>query len=88
MSARPEPPMMGCGHAANATTTEGAHVCAICFGIHPGAAEVVTRPDLSGREAECTYCGRRKPSHPSLAFFGYRADATVDGFYDGCRGWD
>ena len=52
------PPMMGCGHAANATynSPDGdLPCCVICAGIVPGAYEVVDKPDLTGRKARCSY---------------------------------
>jgi len=61
-------PMMGCGHAANATSN-GEPSCCICAGIHPGATTVIEMPDLTGRMARCT-CGNEEPSNPArLAFF-------------------
>jgi hypothetical protein len=55
-------PMMKCGHAANATDSEGNPVCAICYGINPqlsrAATEVAEKPpDLEGRRARCAYYG-------------------------------
>jgi len=94
--------MMGCGHASNAVSA-GEPVCVICVGIVPGAREVVAGPDLTGREAHCSYHtpgrygrgaverdGRHAwtPSRDSLAFFEYRPDAATDLYYCGCFGWD
>ncbi len=81
-------PMMACGHAANAVTAEGAPCCAICAGTHPEALLIAPAPSLAGREAECTYCGRRAPSATGLAFFGHRPKGAVDSFYCGCHGWN
>lgn len=48
--------MMECGHAAQAVDGNGAPVCVICAGIHPGARIVsTTPPDLTGRTARCAY---------------------------------
>lgn len=83
--------MMGCGHAANATDGEGKPLCVTCYGIVPGAGDVVKTPDLTGREARCSYfsrCGTVAPSHTGMPFFGHRPKAKFDSFYCGCRGWD
>lgn len=48
-------PMMKCGHAANATNSDGKPVCAICILIGLGADEVAATPALSGRIAKCSY---------------------------------
>lgn len=50
-------PMMGCGHAANATDGNGKPSCAICIGIHTKASTIVESPDLSDRKARCSYYG-------------------------------
>ena len=90
-----EPPMMKCGHAANASS-EGQPVCAICWG-KPEAKEVdESPPSLEGRTAKCSYSRRRdgspctseKPSDPSLPFFSHEKDKEHDRFYCGCWGWD
>lgn len=81
--------MMKCGHAANAKTAAGGPVCAICFGIVAGADVVDdSPPDLTGRRAECIYCGMTAQSSTNLAFFEHRPTAPMDRFYSGCRGWD
>ena len=83
------PPMMACGHAANALTTDGHPSCAICVGIHLGATVVADeKPSLEGRTASCSYCRDTVPSKWGLPFFSYRADSSTDLFYCGCRGWD
>lgn len=87
------PPMMGCGHTANATLKgrdgePDSPVCVICSGIVDGAHEIVETPSLDGREAECAYCKRRTPSRVGLAFFEHRPNLSVDRYYDGCKGWD
>lgn len=98
MKAYEKPPMMGCGHAANAADAEKRPVCAICVGIHPGHNVVATTPDLTGRTAYCAYyggkCQSKTPSDTSLAFFemGNRrmaaTDPKADTYYCGCYGWD
>ena len=83
--------LMGCGHAANAVTADGAPACAICAGIHPGASTVADAPDLTGRVARCSYyssCRREVPSRTTLAFFGHRKAQPYDRYYCGCWGWD
>lgn len=83
------PPLMKCGHAANATDEQGHPCCAICWGIVEGADEIAeTPPDLEGREAECLYCHRRVPSSLNLAFFEYRPEKATDAYYCGCMGWN
>lgn len=69
-----KPPMMECGHAANATNAKtGKPSCVICIGIHSGAEKIAEQgPDLTGRMAHCAYgCGNEKPSSTSLPFFEY-----------------
>jgi hypothetical protein len=93
------PPMMGCGHAAN-----GSHLlpngrrepaCVICAGLDPGATVVVSKPSLEGRRAYCTYrVGRgNRPHEPGgvpsdwgLWFFEYRQHEDSDYYYCGCWG--
>jgi hypothetical protein len=50
-------PMMKCGHAANAHDQDGNPCCVICIGF-PGAKEIDTSRDLSGRKARCAYYGK------------------------------
>ena len=81
--------MMKCGHAANATDKDGKPICAICIGLTPDAEIVAeTKPDLTGRKARCTQCGRVTNSNEKLPFFEYRPNCEYDSFYCGCRGWD
>lgn len=55
------PPLMACGHAANAVNAAtGAPSCAICVGLHPGAEVVAESPDLAGRVALCAYTNCRR----------------------------
>ncbi len=85
---RPTPPMMKCGHAANAKNAQGDPVCVICIGIVPGADIIDdTSLDLAERKARC-FCGRERPSSPALAFFEHRPNREYDVYYCGCRGWN
>ena len=90
-----DPPLMECGHTANACDGEGLPVCVICFGIVDGAKTVVERPSLDGRTMICSYRHGRggkvhepTPSKWGAAFFEYRPDDEHDRFYCGCWGWD
>lgn len=93
-SPRPVPPLMACGHAANATNVKtGQPACAICVGIHAGAETVAASPpDLLGRHARCIGCRNVTPSDApsslSLPFFQYHPEQDFDAFYCGCFGWD
>lgn len=52
-------PMMKCGHAANATNSQGKPSCVICVGIHAGAEEIDGFPPvLKDRLARCVYYGK------------------------------
>lgn len=80
--------IMKCGHAANATHN-GNPVCAICFGLTPDAEIIAdTAPDLTGRKAMCSQCGRITDSSENLLFFEYRPEQEYDSFYCGCKGWN
>lgn len=79
--------LMQCGHTANATSSDGRPVCAICIGRTPLAEEInPTKPSLEGRIARCDTCGSTTDSKYTLPFFsmGERADR----YYCGCRGWE
>ncbi len=90
------PPMMLCGHAANAVGPDGAPSCAICIMLDPGATVVDSNPpDFSGRQMLCSYRVKRNgdnhvpvPSDPSRAFFEHKPDEEYDRYYCGCWGWD
>jgi len=83
------PPIMECGHAANAIDGQGEPVCVICALIRDGWNRVADpQPDLSGRQARCAMCGKVAPSDSGLAFFEYRPDEELDLYYCGCGGWD
>jgi len=84
-------PLMKCGHAAQGRIAgTDQPVCAICYGLTPGASEVdQAPPDLAGREARCSYHDEpRRPSSYDLAFFQHRPDQPTDIYYCGCYGWD
>ena len=79
--------LMQCGCRAQAKTL----VCVVHLGIAPGAETPVAAPDLTGREARCSY--RHHPrgtvaSSLDLAFFTYHPDRPYDSYYCGCWGWD
>lgn len=87
-------PLLVCGHATNATTSEGKPACAIC-----DCTTVAAKPDLTGRLAFCSYSRGRGgslppehrtgvPSSTDLAFFEYQPDKEHDRYYCGCLGWD
>lgn len=81
-------PLMKCGCSAQGRDGNGNPVCAVHFGIHPGATEVADTPDLSGRMAKCTYCANERPSDISLAFFTHTPNKPKDNYYCGCYGWN
>jgi hypothetical protein len=97
-------PFMECGHTSQGVSSATQEpVCIICVGIHPGARIVAAEPDLSGREACCSYrtpgrYGSREvvrdgrhawvKSDTNLAFFERREDQPFDEYYCGCFGWD
>lgn len=77
-------PIMACGHAANALTSDGHPICVICSGMTPTASIVAeNQPDLSARMALCE-CGASMPSDSDLAFFEYRGDKRVTGTCSRC----
>lgn len=79
-------PMMGCGHAANATKDDQP-ICVICWPSN-GSETVVADLDLSNRQAACHSCKKLAPSSTDLPFFGHQPGKASDGYYCGCRGWD
>ncbi len=86
------PPLMACGHTANAHDEQGNPVCVICTGIHPGADQVAEKPDLTGRMAECLGCRHTPPTQTqsswNLPFFRYQPGQQTDSYDCGCYGWD
>ena len=80
--------MMRCGHVANGTH-DGKPCCVICAGLTPDAYIVDDNtPDLTGRQAECSFCGKKVASKMSLPFFEHRPKMKYDSYYCGCEGWD
>ena len=87
LESRRDPPMMKCGHAANAVNGHGKPSCVICVGIHPGAEVVDEDVEIAeGRIAKCFDCKKEAPSSTALPFFEHRSDSNRDNFYCGCRG--
>jgi hypothetical protein len=81
--------LMKCGHTANAKDADGQPVCAICTGTNPDANVIEpVKPELKGRKARCTMCGRERGSRFDLPFFNYRDLLDRDTYYCGCRGWN
>lgn len=80
-------PLMKCGHTANAERS-GKPVCLICCGIKDGADKLAEEPDLTNRQARCSYCNKTQQSSINLPFFEHRPDNTEDKYYCGCGGWD
>lgn len=79
--------MMKCGHSANAIKVLNGKekpCCLICDCDEPAEKT----PNLKGRKAKCSYCGRIQKSELTLPFFEYRPNQKFDSFYDGCGGWD
>lgn len=73
------PPIMGCGHAANGvkgrlSDPDAKPCCVICAGIDPRADIIATEPDLTGRQMRC--CGDPVPSKSGAAFFEYRGPGS------------
>lgn len=56
--------------------------------IHDCGELMSAPPDLTGRQARCTYCKNHRESSPDLAFFQYRPAAESDSYYCGCRGFE
>lgn len=98
-----ELPMMKCGHRAQGHNGYGEPVCVVCFGLFPGAKEVMpddeVKERIEGRMMRCSYrststgkpCENHanpRPSDPRAAFFSSDPDADFDTYYCGCWGWD
>ncbi len=67
--------IMGCGHVANGKLLTGAPICGICVGIDPRSEQIISTPDLTGRQARCS-CGKTVPSNTNLAFFEFRGPGS------------
>ena len=81
-----EPILMACGHTANGyLVKDGKEIpcCVICECTTPAE-----KSDLTGRKAQCRYCGKTVDSNYGLAFFSYNPSAPYDSYYCGCKGWD
>lgn len=75
------PVLMQCGCVAQARDTKtGKPVCVVHFGLDAGADQPVSLvPDLTGREARCSYGHHPRgtvPSRLDLAFFEYRGPGS------------
>jgi len=82
---RTTPAFMDCGCAASGVDTKTREpVC-----LTHGERRVIPAPDLTGRQAKCSY-GAHKilPSNVRLAFFKHHPDKELDEYYCGCFGWD
>jgi len=80
--------LLKCGHADNAIRImpDGTRVpsCAIC-----ACEEQVVIPDLSTRQAKCSYGMHAiRTSNMHLAFFEHRPQYEYDEYYCGCHGWE
>lgn len=91
-------PMMKCGHAANATRGVDNTPCCVICAPKPEAYEIVSSPDLTGRQSKCSYKHDHTkkrgnyphitPSSQDLPFFAHHPDKEFDEHYCGCMGWD
>ena len=72
------PPMMKCGHAANAVNARaGAPSCAICAGLTPDADAIDDAPpDLAGRTARCAHYGQVPAGRLHESNYGCRRGET------------
>jgi hypothetical protein len=76
---------MKCGHTTYATLEpDNRPICTSCL-----CMEIVEKPDVSCRTAQCSLCGRTDLSThvQETPFFRHRADMPTDSFYCGCEGW-
>jgi len=76
--------IMACGCSGQATNGHGQPCCP----VHGTAQPMTPQPDLNGRVARCSDCGKVRPSSPDAAFFIYQPDRPQDSYYCGCRGWN
>lgn len=81
--------MMACGHSANAVSNDQP-CCAICLiSGSNNATTIIEPPDLSHRQAQCSYGAHAIVSSSlDLAFFEHRPEQEKDIYYCGCMGWD
>lgn len=61
--------VLDCGHAPSSVDGDGKPVCVLCFDRNGY--------DLTGRQANCTYCKQLSNSSPRLAFFEFRGDGSA-----------
>jgi len=58
-----------CGHAPSSVDGDGKPVCTVCF-------YRTKKYDLTGRQAQCTYCKKPADSSPALAFFEFHGEGS------------
>jgi hypothetical protein len=76
--------LMQCGCRAMAHDNKtGKEIC-----LTHMCEEPMELPNLTGREAKCTYCKAVVNSSIGLPFFVLQLDREQDRFYCGCKGWD
>lgn len=78
--------LMKCGCANNAVRTKGDKDIPVCS--YHDCEEILPRPELKGRWAECLYCENIRDSSLDLPFFQYRPGNFHDWYVCGCKGWD
>ena len=81
--------VMKCGHKAIACVIKDGkkiYCCPICRG--EDAFTPINKPNTTGRQAKCIYCGRTCKSSYELAFFQHKPQKQFDEYYCGCEGWD
>jgi len=79
-------PLMACGHAANAVKFPSNQPCCVICSCD---TIVKSQPDLTNRQAKCSYGNHALvASSTNLAFFVYCPDSQTDIYYCGCFGWD
>lgn len=79
--------MLKCGCRA-VGSIEAADGSRVPYCVTHNCTELAPDPDLTGRRAKCPYCKNTRESSTTLPFFQYRAEAELDSYYCGCRGWD
>ena len=78
---------MKCGCRAQGTTVKDGKEIPVCV-THLCFEPMEEIPDLTGRQAICSMCKKKKDSSIDLPFFEYHPDKEYDWYYCGCRGWD
>ena len=79
---------MKCGHVSQGRDKDGRPACKICYPSEDSLTIVKIMPNLLGRKAKCTTCGKIVKSDFALPFFKYIKYAKYDKYYCGCKGWD